>query len=139
MSVFDPILKNQEEYEKFKTYAESATTEARRIELCQKYLEAKNALPVKMAQLLPMPMETQFIYPNADMVTMSSATPAWKLNGVRDKAEIRAALHKELIHGLAHEINRRGYIQFKEDYRGYEDDFIFTAKIKVYKEQGNGK
>lgn len=137
MSVFDKIIQDKEEHEKFLGYAEKATTEARRIELCKKYLEAKKELPEWTLQ--PIMKEQHVIYANADTITMSSVHPEYKIQVGYEKNIVMAAIRKDLVYSISEKLIAGGYISFREDYRAYEQDYLFTAKLRIYKEPNNGK
>jgi hypothetical protein len=137
--VFEPILKEKAEYDRFMHYAETAKSEDRRVELCLKYLKAKGKLPSqKIEPRLPPPYPTKTYPRTVDEVVSigaSESIPRYQFDAYHDKDHSRRLMFESIGRKLLHEIWKNNLVHMSEDhlYSISDKTLVLSGTMKILK------
>lgn len=137
------IDQNDVETRKFQMYAEKALTEARRIELCQKYLQSKGIKTVEtseaealLARIAPPQIEKHYVG-LPDLRRMESRYVIDDQNIHPTSSTNTAYIHarETIVKSITHELVRNDMITFDQFYDYYRAQTIIVGSLMVYKEK----
>jgi hypothetical protein len=127
------------ETKKFQMYADKADTEAKRIELCTKYLKSKDALP--KPPMPPIPyydpvIDDKKFYVGPDTYhTVKAETSVDMLDYERDPVGLDGYLKVQLCRELTDRMLRDGMVTFHPTTDMYSHRYRIVATIDVVKKR----